>query len=121
MNLKVIPVLRIFDYLKATEFYVDWMGFIVKGEHRFEENSPVYMESSREHISLQLSEHHGDCCPGAKVFIEYTGLAQYHKFLTDKNYKYNKPGLEKAFWGGICMEVVDPFNNKLLFSEKENP
>jgi len=24
---KVIPVLRIFDYNKAIEFYIDWLGF----------------------------------------------------------------------------------------------
>lgn len=101
MNQRVIPILRIFDYRKALEFYVDWMGFTVNWEHVFDENSPVYMEISREHISLHLSEHHGDGCPGAKVFIEFYGLAQYHKYLTDKNYKYNKPGLEKAFWEGF--------------------
>ena len=24
---KTIPVIRIFDYKKAVEFYVDWLGF----------------------------------------------------------------------------------------------
>jgi Glyoxalase superfamily protein len=35
----------------------------------------------------------------------------------DKKYKYNRPGLENPPWGGISMEVVDPFQNKLLFNE----
>ncbi len=38
----------------------------------------------------------------------------------NKNYKFNKPGLEKAPWNAICMEVIDPFGNKLLFSERQD-
>jgi hypothetical protein len=30
---KTIPVLRIFDYQKAVEFYVDWFGFVITFEH----------------------------------------------------------------------------------------
>lgn len=119
MNNKVIPVLRIFDFAKAKEFYIDWLGFTIDWEHRFGDNFPVYFQVSREHITLHLSEHHGDCCPGAKIFIEYSNLAEYHRFLIDKDYKFNKPGLDQAFWNALCMEVVDPFNNKLLFSEKQ--
>lgn len=37
---KVIPVLRIFDYKKAIEFYVDWLEFKIDWEHTFEENTP---------------------------------------------------------------------------------
>ena len=36
---KVIPVLRIFDYNKAIEFYVDWLGFKVEWEHHFEDSN----------------------------------------------------------------------------------
>jgi catechol 2,3-dioxygenase-like lactoylglutathione lyase family enzyme len=31
-----IPILRIFDEAKARAFYVDWLGFKVDWEHRFE-------------------------------------------------------------------------------------
>ncbi|WP_291949628.1 glyoxalase superfamily protein [Chitinophaga sp.] len=117
MATKVIPVLRIFDVTKAMEFYKDWLGFQVDWEHRFEDNSPLYMQVSKGDILLHLTEHHGDCCPGAKVFIETSGLKDYHQILMDKNYKYNKPGLEEAPWDAITMQVHDPFGNRLLFSE----
>jgi hypothetical protein len=120
MSCKVIPVLRIFDYAKAKEFYIDWLEFKIDWEHRFEENSPLYIQISREHITLHLSEHHGDANPGAKVFIEFSNIADYHHLLTNKNYKFNKPGLEKSHWDTICMEVIDPFGNKLLFNEKQD-
>ena len=38
----VIPVLRMFDYQKAKEFYVDWLGFEILWEHTFEENFLLY-------------------------------------------------------------------------------
>jgi uncharacterized glyoxalase superfamily protein PhnB len=115
---KVIPILRIFDYKKAVEFYIDWLEFTIDWEHTFDENTPVYMAVSRDGITLHLSEHHGDATPGARVYIECTGLKGYHTMLIDKNYKNNKPGFEKAFYGAWLVEVIDPFGNRLTFNEK---
>ncbi|HXR83165.1 MAG TPA: glyoxalase superfamily protein [Hanamia sp.] len=115
---KVIPILRIFDYKKATEFYVDWLEFKIDWEHTFEDNTPIYMQVSREGITLHLSEHHGDTTPGTRVYIECNGLKEYHQLLTDKKYKNNRPGLEKSFYGTWCMEVTDPFANRLTFNER---
>lgn len=114
---KVIPILRIFDYQKAIEFYINWLGFTIDWQHTFEEGTPIYMQVSRAGISLHLSEHSGDCSPGARVYIECTDLKDYHKLLLDKNYTYNRPGFEKAFYGAWCMEVIDPFGNRLTFNE----
>lgn len=114
----VIPLLRIFDIEKAKEFYVDWLGFSIDWEHRYGDNFPVYMQVSKDNILLHLTEHHGDCCPGAKVYIRFAGALQaYHRLLTEKDYRYNKPGLEEAPWNALLMEVVDPFGNKLIFAE----
>ncbi len=115
---QVIPILRIFDFQKAREFYIDWLGFKIDWEHRFEENAPLYLQISKDDLVLHLTEHHGDCTPGSKVFIHCTGLKAFHKALGEKNYAYNKPGIGKAPWGDLCMEVVDPFMNKLIFNEK---
>lgn len=38
-----IPVLRIYDIAKAKEFYVDFLGFAIDWEHRFDDNAPLYM------------------------------------------------------------------------------
>ena len=117
---KTIPMLRIFDKAKAIEFYVNWLGFSVDWEHTFTESRPpVYMQVSRSGIVIHLTEHHGDCTPGGKVYIECKGLRDYHRKLIDKKYPYNAPGLETAPWKSLCMEVVDPFGNKLLFSEAQ--
>ncbi|WP_347218892.1 glyoxalase superfamily protein [Chryseobacterium sp.] len=115
---QIIPVLRIFDYQKALEFYVDWLDFEIAWEHRFEENMPAYIEVKKENIILHLTEHHGDASPGSSVFIWGEGVAEYHKELIDKNYKYNRPGLEKTFYDAVSFTVNDPFGNKIIFNEK---
>lgn len=116
---EAVPMLRIFDKKKAEEFYIDWLGFNLEWEHRFEENLPVYMEITKAGIKLHLTEHHGDCSPGGKVYIVCAGLAEYHKQLLAKNYSYNRPGLGKASWGSLEMTVIDPFGNQLLFTERK--
>jgi uncharacterized glyoxalase superfamily protein PhnB len=115
---KVIPILRIFDYKKAIEYYIDWLGCTIDWDHTFEDKNPVYMQISLNEMVLHLSEHHGDSSPGARVYIECAGLKEYHQLLTNKKYKYNRPGLEKSFYETWCMEVIDPFGNRLTFNQK---
>lgn len=96
---QVIPILRIFDLAKAKEFYVDYLGFRVEWEHRFEENAPAYLQIVRDGLTFHLSEHHGDACPGSTVFVWMTGLEAFHAELAAKNYKYLRPGIETTFYG----------------------
>jgi len=114
---QVIPIFRIFDVEKAKEFYVEYLGFKVDWEHRFEANSPLYMQVSLGDFVLHLSEHYGDGCPGSTVFVKVTGLEDYHKGLTAKNYKYLRPGIEVAPWQAKCVNVIDPFGNRIRFNE----
>ena len=51
----IIPVLRMFDIRKAKEFYVDFLGFKVDWEHRFEPELPLYMQVSRGDCLLHSS------------------------------------------------------------------
>ncbi len=114
---RAIPILRIFSIEKATEFYVDFLGFKVDWEHRFGDNFPVYMQVSRGNLLLHLSEHHGDASPGSTVFVWMRGIAAFHAELMAKKYRYNRPGLEDAPWDAKSVEVSDPFGNRLRFSE----
>ena len=83
----VKPILRIFDYDKAVEFYINWLGFKIDWINR-EDNLPIFMQVSFADIIIYLSEHHGDSCPGARIFIDgFKGLVFYHKKLLDKKYR----------------------------------
>ena len=115
--LQTIPILRIFSVEKAREFYVSFLGFTVDWEHRFDPAAPIYMQVSRAGCVLHLSEHHGDCCPGSTVFVRVTGLEEYHREITSKGYGYLRPGVERTFHDSKCMEVIDPFGNRIRFDE----
>jgi catechol 2,3-dioxygenase-like lactoylglutathione lyase family enzyme len=115
------PILRIFSVDKAKEFYVDFLGFRIDWEHRFGDDFPLYAQISRPGLVLHLSEHHGDASPGATVFVWMRGIAAYHRELIEKDYPYNKPGLEEAPWDAQVMQVSDPFGNRLRFSEPNAP
>jgi len=110
-------MLRIFSVEKAKEFYVGFLGFTFEWDHRFDENSPAYMQVSRDGLVLHLTEHHGDCCPGSAVFVEMEGLLAFHQELTAKDYRYLKPGICREPWGA-SVTVLDPFGNKILFNER---
>jgi uncharacterized glyoxalase superfamily protein PhnB len=114
---KVIPVLRIFDEQKAREFYLTFLGFGVDWEHRFGDNFPLYMQVSGNGCVLHLSEHHGDCSPGAALRIETSGLDHFHAALSAQDYRYMKPGIQDMPWGSRDMTVTDPFGNRLIFTE----
>ncbi len=115
---RTIPIIRILDVAKAREFYLDWLGFQVDFEHRFDDNAPLYMGISRGSVQLHLSEHYGDGIPGGtSVMIRMTGLREYHAEVSAKQYKYYRPGIMEQEWGLDEMKVLDPFGNRLTFAE----
>jgi catechol 2,3-dioxygenase-like lactoylglutathione lyase family enzyme len=114
---KPTPILRIFDEAKAREFYVDFLGFKVDWEHRFEPGLPLYMQVSRDSCVLHLSEHHGDATPGSAMRIEASDLEALHRELTARAYKHARPGIEQMPWGRD-LSIQDPFGNRLTFTSK---
>ncbi|MEO6630941.1 MAG: glyoxalase superfamily protein [Mucilaginibacter sp.] len=115
------PIFRIFDYDKAVEFYVEWLGFNIDWEHEFEaETTPKYIQISLRDIIIHLSEHHGDGSPGSHIHIDdFENLTAYNQEVNNKKYKYGRPGLEVPFWNenAVTMTVHDPFGNRIMFSE----
>ena len=94
---RLVPLVRIFDLAKALE--------------------SVYLQVSRGDLVLHLTEHHGDCCPGATVLVHTTHLDDLHREITSRGYRYMRPGVETMPWNARVMEVIDPFGNRLRFSE----
>lgn len=113
---RTTPILRIFDEAKAKEFYVDFLGFSVDWEHRFEDGLPLYVQISKDSCVLHLSEHHGDCSPGAALRIETDEIESFHQQLLAAGYKYARPALEETPWGSKDMSISDPFGNRLTFT-----
>src|SRR5688572_18041929 len=114
---KTTSILRIFDETKAKEFYIYFLGFKVDWEHRFDKGLPLYLQVSKDGCVIHLSEHHGDCCPGAALRIETNELEAFQKELLAKQYKNSRPGIEKMPWGSNDMTIADPFGNRLTFTD----
>jgi catechol 2,3-dioxygenase-like lactoylglutathione lyase family enzyme len=112
-----IPIFRIFDHQLAKAFYVDWLGFKVDWEHQFTPTGPRYLQISRDAVILHLSEHYGDCTPGAKAFIHIDDVEALHRELHSRPNPNMNPGIEVAPWNAKVMEVIDPFGNRLCFNQ----
>ena len=114
---RAIPILRIFDEAKAREFYLDYLGFTVDWEHRYEPELPLYLQVSRSGLVLHLSEHHGDGTPGSVIYCEVTGIEAFHAELTAKRYRYYRPGLSREA-DAVEFSLQDGFGNGLRFCER---
>ena len=117
---RVIPTLRIFDIAKAREFYIEFLGFKVDFEHRFEPDLPLFMQVSLGDVVLYLSEHHGDCC--ARRQDCYRNARAWLPTMPNcwqRNTAMRAPDLSKQPWGATTMTIADPFFNRIEFSERQ--
>ena len=115
----ITPILRCFDESKTREFFLDFLGFKVDWEHRFEDGLPLYLQVSKDGCVLHLSEHYGDCSPGAAIRIATSDVDAYQHELIAKQYKHARPGVEEMPWGGRQMSIKDPSGNRLVFFNRE--
>lgn len=116
----MIPLFRMFDVEKAKSFYLDYLGFQLDWEQGPSEGLPTYMQISLQDCTLHLTEHHGDCCPGAAIRIEVAGIERLHAELLGKNYLFSRPGIESTPWDSREVSVLDPFGNRITFYEQDS-
>lgn len=112
-----VPVLRIQDETLAKEFYLDYLGFVVEWEHRFEPGMPLYVRIRRDETVLDLSEHHGDGTPGTVVWVPVGNVGAFHAEISARAHRRLRPGIDREAPGGPTVDVIDPFGNALRFCE----
>jgi len=116
IEFKGIPTFRILNYNEAVNFYIDFLGFTIDWEHRFGPLEPVYMQISRNELTLHLSENNR-FQTGVIIFVETQGIEAFHKELLGKNRVKPIPNVSKTDWQTLQMEIEDPFGNLLRFNE----
>ncbi len=114
-----VPILRVFSKEKTWEFYIDYLGFSFDWAERMDSDGPIYAQISRNDVALHLSGHHEDGAPGSAVLIRMRGLEDLHKELQKKKYPFLNPQIVDTPWNARVMELIDPFNNHIRFSEKK--
>jgi extradiol dioxygenase family protein len=112
---RVVPVLRMSDVAATKRFYCDYLGCNVDWQEG-DGDRPVYLQVSREDLTLQLSSHHGDGTPGTAVIIYTEDLAALHRELHETEYPFLSPGIE-PHGSGRVMTLLDPASNLLRFFE----
>lgn len=115
-----VPILRVFDVDRAKQFYIDWLGFTIDFEHRFDDTAPLYIGISRGDLTLHLSEHSGDGTPGTAVYIAARGVKDLYDEISAKPYRYLNPGLAIGPVGGASLCLLDPFGNTLRIEERDD-
>jgi catechol 2,3-dioxygenase-like lactoylglutathione lyase family enzyme len=112
------PILRMFDEQMTREFYVDFLGFKVDWQHRFDAVAPLYMQVSHGACVMHLSGHFGDACPGGAVRIPVDDIDSYQQGLLTKQYKHARPGAAQLMpWGTRDLTITDPAGNRLTFMQ----
>jgi catechol 2,3-dioxygenase-like lactoylglutathione lyase family enzyme len=110
------PILRSFDERRAKRFYVDFLGFEIVFEHRFEPGLPLYMGLIKDQCRLHLSEHYGDGSPGASMRIQVDNVKALARELREKNFENARPGEPQLQeWGSWDITIQDPAGNRLTF------
>jgi catechol 2,3-dioxygenase-like lactoylglutathione lyase family enzyme len=112
-----VPVLRVMSVAQALPFYLDYLGFTLDWEHRFEPGLPLYVQVSRSSAVLHLSEHHGDGSPNSTVWIPVSDVAALHKELLARPHAPLRPGIDPDAPGGPTLQVIDPYGNNLRFTQ----
>lgn len=112
-----IPVLRVMSVEQALPFYVDYLGFTLDWEHRFEPGMPLYVQVSRSEAVIHLSEHHGDGSPNGVVWIPVADVFSLHAELRARPDAPLRPGIDRDAPGGPTFQVIDPYGNVLRFAQ----
>ncbi len=105
-----------YDVAATLRFYVDYLGCTLDWQEG-EGDRPVYLQVSRDGLSLHLSSHHGDGTPGGAVFVVVRNLDAVHAELHTRDYPFLNPGIETGPGKGRTMELIDPACNWLRFYE----
>jgi catechol 2,3-dioxygenase-like lactoylglutathione lyase family enzyme len=112
-----VPILRVYDLVRARDFYARFLGFAWDWEHRFEPDLPP---TSRCHAGQR-------CCTSPNITATARraprsssasrGWRAFHAELAARRYAHARPAMADAPWGDRMVSVTDPFGNRLTFHE----
>ncbi len=111
------------DEACASEFYLDYLGFEVDWEHRFEDtpSSPLYMQVSLGGVTLHLNGHAAQESPVCEVRIPVVGIEAFCDHLNDKPSRFEKQSVAAPRYEGkpTDLNILEPFQNHLVFWARE--
>lgn len=112
--------LRITDYEASKEFYLQKLGFQIDWEHRFGSAFPVFLQMTKEGLSLYLSEHKGDCQVGGLAYFYVSDVDAWFEDCQRHGVVPILPPTNQP-WGNREMRLSDPDGNHLCISQRLSP
>lgn len=109
----VIPAFRITDYTKSIAFYVDDMGFKIDWVHQFEPGFPLFVQITKDEMTMYLTEHTGDCQIGGLIHLFVPNVDNWYNELKSKKDVCITSPPNEDLEGLRMMTVVDPDGNQL--------
>ena len=114
-----IPVLRMLDEAKSKAFYVNYLGYEIDWEHRFNDDSqsPLYMQIHLGSSVLHLNGHAEQDSPVCEVRIPVKGLEAFHRHLSSKDSDFATPDIDDPRYEDrpADLNLYDPSGNHLVF------
>jgi catechol 2,3-dioxygenase-like lactoylglutathione lyase family enzyme len=114
--ISVVPILRMYDVEATIRFYVEYLGFSLDWRDG-EGDRPVYLQVSRDGLSLHLSSHHDDGTPGTAVLVAVRNIDALHADLRQRGYPFFNPGIGSGPGNVREMQLIDPASNRIRFYE----
>jgi catechol 2,3-dioxygenase-like lactoylglutathione lyase family enzyme len=110
---QVFPTLRITDCARSRKFYVEGLGFRVDWEHRIDARDPVFMQVTRDGLSLYLSEHSADGQTGGLVHLYVPNVDAWYEDLARRGVVSVAFAPRDEAWGNRDMRILDPDGNQI--------
>ena len=119
-----IPVLRMLDEAAARRFFLDFLGYEVEWEHRFNDSpaSPLYMQIRLGDSVLHLNGHADDDAPVCEVRVPVQGIGEFCAELQARcSAGQEKPVIVDPRYEGVGtdLNLIDPSGNMLVFWRRE--
>jgi hypothetical protein len=109
---QVVPVLRITSYERSKAFYVDGLGFTIDWEHRCKPACPVFMQLTRDAMTIDLSQHTGDCSTAGSSCSMSPNVDEWYDELQAKFVSVHEPPNE-SLQVLRDMTLIDPDDNTI--------
>lgn len=111
---RVIPLLRMIDWIATRRFYVDFLGCTVDWVDDAGDHTPRYVAITLPSgVRLHMSEHYADGTPGSTVLVRLHDLDQQLADLIATGYGA-PPAIEESRIGR-SITVHDPTGNRIIF------
>lgn len=105
-------MLRVTDARASEKFYCQKLGFKKSWEFDPGEGEPVFIEVTRDKVSLHLSEHAGDGPLGVQIYINVANAGLLYDELSSNGVSIDDPPYD-AEWGHTVFELQDLDGNTL--------